>query len=162
MPATLAERFVFGTVDPKPVTSVHVVPRSTTAVLARFALAAVFMVAGIEKLANSTSAIAYMNSAGIPFADGLLYVAAFVEIVGALSLALGAFARLGAIALAVYLGVVTLVFHAFWNYEDVARSRQLINFLKNLAIVGGLLMIVAHGPGRASVDARIAARWSRS
>jgi uncharacterized membrane protein YphA (DoxX/SURF4 family)/mono/diheme cytochrome c family protein len=155
MPATLAERFVFGTADPKPVTSVHIVPRVTTALIGRLALAAIFMVAGFEKLADTSNTTAHMNAAGLPAAGVLVYVAAFVEIFGAVSLALGAFARVGAVMLTGYLLVVTFVFHAFWNYQDAERGRQLVNFLKNLAIAGGLLMIVAHGPGRSSVDARL-------
>jgi putative oxidoreductase len=73
--------------------------------------------------------------------------------VGAASIAVGFLARLGGLGLILYLVPTTLIFHPFWTYTDAGeRMMQMMNFLKNCGIVGGLAMIVANGAGRYSLD----------
>ncbi len=62
--------------------------------------------------------------------------------------------RLGALLLAVFLAPASLIFHAYWDYEGQEAATQQIMFMKNLAIIGGLCMVMAFGAGRISVDAR--------
>jgi putative oxidoreductase len=90
----------------------------------------------------------YMAAMGMTWATGLLYAGAILlEVGGGLSVLLGYWARAGATVLVLFMIPTTLIFHT--NFGD---QNQLIHFLKNLAMTGGLLYIVAHGPGPLSLD----------
>ncbi|MGE0547403.1 MAG: DoxX family protein [Kofleriaceae bacterium] len=156
-PASVAERIVYGTpVDPATdLVPIRVVPRSATAFIGRVFLTSMFLVGGIAKLTNPAETAGYMHAAGIPSADVLVYVAAFIEILGAISILFGFVARLGALGLAIYLIPVTLTFHDFWNFTGAEQKTQLVNFLKNLTIMGGLLLLTSFGAGRYSIDAAL-------
>ncbi len=154
--ASLAERFAFGTpADEVSDPHIGVVPRSATMLVARILMGAIFVLSGVAKLADPAGAIGHMESAGVPSAGVLLYVAAFAEILGGVAVISGFLARIGAIGLFVYLAITTLVMHAFWNLEGQERLMQNVQFMKNLSIMGGLLLLFAAGPGRYSIDARI-------
>jgi putative oxidoreductase len=124
----------------------------TMALIGRFLLAAIFLVSGISKLTDLPGTVAHMTKAGIPYADTLAIVAGVAEVLGAVSLVAGFLARIGGFGLILFMIPATLIFHAFWNYEGQERLPQMINFMKNLAIMGGLAMVVAFGAGRYSVD----------
>ena len=152
-PATPAERFVFG----RPLDSVHdrfihLVPRPLTALLGRAAIAAIFLVSGAAKLIDTAGTAAHMSGAGIPYPEILAMIAGVAEILGALSLLFGALTRMGALGLILFLIPTTLLFHNFWSYDGDEQRLQMIQFLKNLAITGGLLQLLSHGPGRYSLD----------
>lgn len=83
----------------------------------------------------------------LPMSNTLLLIAAIVEAVCGLLILLGIQVRFGALVLALYLIPVTLIFHHFWYLEGEERSMQMIMFLKNLAIFGGLLLVLAYGTG---------------
>jgi putative oxidoreductase len=71
------------------------------------------------------------------------------------SILIGYKTRIGAAMIIVFLVPVTLVFHHFWTVADpTARSIQMVDFMKNISILGGSLMILVHGPGECSLDAR--------
>jgi putative oxidoreductase len=151
--ATIAERVVFG----RPIEStedqfIHLAPRPTTALLGRVALAAIFLVSGAAKLVDVAGTAAYMSSVGIPFPETLAMFAGVAEILGALSLISGALTRMGAFGLILFLIPTTLLFHDFWALEGEAQRTQLVNFLKNLSIIGGLILLISYGPGRYSID----------
>ncbi len=149
---SIAERVAFGR-PMGPISAAvtpQVVPRPATALVARALIAAIFVTSGIAKLADPAGTNAHMVAHGLPAVDLLRTLAAFVEIAGGLSILLGALTRIGAIGLIVFLIPTTLVFHDFWNHKD-----QIPQFFKNLAIIGGLALLVAYGPGRYSVDARL-------
>ena len=154
MRASIAERMAFGTpLDPTiDDTPIHVVPRSTSALVGRFLIAAIFISSGFAKLTDPAGAIGYMNSAGIPHSDVLVYVAGIAELTGGLALVFGFLTRLAAAGLILSLIPTTLVFHNFWALEGAAMKTQLVHFMKNLAIIGGLAMVFANGPGRYSID----------
>jgi len=118
---------------------------------ARLGLGAIFLVSGLGKLAAWSGTAAYAASKGVP--PILLAGATALELFGALSLLLGYKARLGAAALVAFLVPVTLVFHAFWAAQAADAQMQTVQFLKNVAIGGGLVAILAAGPGAVSVDA---------
>ena len=81
-------------------------------------------------------------------------VAILVEVVGGLALVAGFGTRIAALALAAFTLVATVVFHNFWAVPaDMAMMQQLM-FYKNIAVVGGLLVLAAHGAGAWSVDAK--------
>lgn len=122
------------------------------ALIGRFLIAAIFAVSGIGKLTDLAGTTAHMSQAGIPYADTLALIAGVAEVLGALSLAAGFLTRIGSVGLILFMIPATLIFHAFWNYEGAARMPQMINFMKNLAIIGGLCCLFAHGAGRFSLD----------
>jgi putative oxidoreductase len=126
--------------------------QATMALLGRWLIAAIFLMSGIAKLTDTPGTVAHMTSAGIPYAETLAVVAGVAEIAGALSLILGLLTRVGAAGLILYMIPTTLIFHAFWGYEGAERLPQMVNFMKNLAIMGGLSILVGVGAHRYSVD----------
>jgi len=144
-------RFAFGRLD----ASVHVAPLSGTELVGRIMLAAIFVLSGVMKLADFEGALGHLQAQGLPYASTLLAIAAIVEIAGGLSIISGFLTRLGSFALFLYLIPVTLVFHDFWNLAGQERIAQSASFMKNLAIMGGLLILMAHGAARHAVDRRI-------
>jgi putative oxidoreductase len=114
----------------------------------RVGLAALFLWSGYGKLAYMDGNIAYMQSVGLPAAGLLIWAALLVELVGGALLATGWKARWAAAVLAVFTIVATFLFHAYWNAPADQALNQQIHFMKNIAIVGALLGVVAHGAGR--------------
>ncbi len=119
--------------------------------VARIFLAVIFLRSGISKILDFSGTQQFMSANGIPLAlTGLLLVGSIIfELAGGLSVLLGYKARWGAIALIIFLIPATLIFHT-----NFAEEMQVIQFLKNLALMGGLLMVVYFGSGPVSVDAR--------
>lgn len=121
----------------------------------RIALAAIFLISGLGKILDFSSTQEYMRSHGLSTATAILLIGAIVfELVGGLSVVLGVKARFGAMLLFVFIAVASYYFHDFWNIaaDQPDHRNQMIHFLKNISIMGGLLMIVGFGPGRLSVD----------
>jgi putative oxidoreductase len=145
------QRFAFGRLDAR----VHVAPLSKTELGGRILLAAIFVLSGVMKLADFQGALGHMQSAGIPYAATLLAIAAIAEIAGGLAVMTGFLTRLAAFGLFLYLIPVTLLFHNFWDFAGPERVAQAANFMKNVAIMGGLLILVGHGAARQSIDRRI-------
>jgi putative oxidoreductase len=127
----------------------------TAALIGRCLLAAIFLMSGIAKLTDLPGTVSHMTQAGIPYADTLALVAGGAEILGGLALVFGFLTQAAALGLILYMIPTTLIFHAFWNYTGEARMPQMINFMKNLAIIGGLCVTMAQGAGRFSLDHRI-------
>ena len=113
----------------------------------RLLLAAIFILSGVNKLGAVEGTIAYISSAGLPFATATFYAVVALEIVGGVMLVVGVKPRVTAVALAVFSIVAAIVFHS-----DFADQNQMIHFLKNLALAGGLLQVAAFGAGRLSID----------
>lgn len=105
-------------------------------------LGALFLISGVYKILGFSYVAGWMASAGVPLASILLIITIAIEIGGGLLLILGWNARLVAIVFALFLIPVTLVFHAFWNADAAHFQDQLTNFLKNLAILGGMLLLI--------------------
>ncbi len=126
--------------------------------VARVLLALVFLVAGLGKIPGWEGTAGYMISRGLPAVPVLLTLAIVFEVGGSLSLILGWKARWGALALVVFTLLATVLLHDFWVMEGPAREANRIMFLKNLSIIGGLLLVCCWGPGPLSLDARRARR----
>ena len=120
--------------------------------LARLALGAIFLQSGFGKLTNLPGFAASLEGMGVPFASVLGIIGPCVEFFGALALMLGAWTRLAAILVAAFTVAATLIAHRFWDMPPEQQGMQTIQFMKNLAILGGLLAVVAAGGGRFSVD----------
>ena len=143
MHTPVAERFDYST------------SRSVPALLGRILLAGIFLVSGYAKLSDPAGTIGYMQHAGIPNADVLVYVAGAAELLGGLALLFGFLARIGALGLFVMLIPTTYYFHHFWDLTGADAKMQMVNFMKNLAIIGGLAVLMAQGAGMFSIDHRI-------
>ena len=121
----------------------------------RLLLAAIFVISGVNKLNNFSGTAAFMSSAGLPAAEILLVLTIGIEIAGGRMSVLGWYTRQLAVILFLFMIPVTAVFHNPWGAVDPAQAQQqTIHFLKNLAIMGGLLHLYAFGPGHFSIEAR--------
>ncbi|MFM9884782.1 MAG: DoxX family protein [Burkholderiales bacterium] len=120
--------------------------------LGRIMLSLIFIVAGIRKAMAFTGTVAYMTKFGVPFTEPLAVAAIALEILGGLALLLGWKTRSIAAILAIFVVVITPIFHAFWTVDAAAFGNQLNHFLKNACIVGGLLYVVAFGAGTYSIE----------
>ncbi len=116
-----------------------------TSLLARIFLSAVFIKSGIGKIFGGAGTQQYMESSGVP--GWLLIPTIIVLLIGGLSVLVGYKARYGALALVGFLIPATLIFHNIF-----IDPTQEIAFMKNLGLMGGLLMVTSFGPGRISFD----------
>jgi putative oxidoreductase len=119
-----------------------------TALFARILLGVVFLASGAMKIAGFSMVVGFATAKGLPFPAVSIALAAAIEIAGAALLFLGYRARLASFVLFLYLIPTTFIFHNFWAAHGVEAQMQLVNFLKNAAIMGGLLMVASAGPGR--------------
>lgn len=115
--------------------------------IARTFIAIIFVQTGIAKLTNFAGTQEQIASVGLPLAGLVTVFTILFEVAGGLSLIFGYKAKIGAILLLLFLIPATLVFH-----NPIADPTQLTQFLKNLSIMGGLLMMLAYGSGPVSVD----------
>ena len=133
------------------------VMQGAVTLLARLMIAVVFASAVANKVLQFSSTAAYMASEGVPNPKFALFGAIGLLLLGCVSVIVGAWTRFGALFLLVFLAAATFYFHDFWRVLDpVQRQLQTIQFMKNLAIGGGLLSLAAYGGGPWSVDGWIA------
>jgi putative oxidoreductase len=120
----------------------------------RLLMAFLFLPAGISKIFGFAGTVGYIGAMGLPAPTLAAIAAILIEVVGGAALVLGFYTRFAAIALAVFTLIASVVFHAFWAMPaDQAFMTQLL-FFKNIAVIGGLLMMAAFGAGQYSLDAR--------
>jgi putative oxidoreductase len=122
--------------------------------IARLGLAVLFLWSGYGKLAHSTGTVGYMTAYGMSAADILVWPVALVEVLAGAMLLLGWKTRWAALALIVFTLPATFIFHAYWGVPADQIMNQQIHFMKNLAILGGLMSVFAHGSGDFSIDRR--------
>ena len=120
----------------------------------RVLLSVLFLISGLGKIGAYTGTAAYMSALGVPGA--LLPAVIATEVLGAIALIVGWKTRVTAFLLAGFTLLTALVFH-----RNLADQIQAIMFLKNVAISGGLLLLVAHGAGALSLDHRFSGFTSR-
>lgn len=120
----------------------------------RLLLALLFLPAGIGKITGFAGAAGYIGSVGLPMPELGAALAIVVEVGGSLALIAGFGTRLAALALAAFTLVATFVFHNYWGVPADQAMMQQLMFYKNIAVVGGLLVLAAHGAGAWSVDAK--------
>ncbi|WP_294768072.1 DoxX family protein [uncultured Rhodoferax sp.] len=124
------------------------------ALAARILLAVLFVPAGISKIAGFAGTVGYISSVGLPLPAVGAVLAILAEAGGGIALLLGFQTRLAALALAIFSVVAGFFFHAFWSVPADQVMVNQIMFMKNIAIAGGLLALVAFGPGKLSLDAK--------
>jgi putative oxidoreductase len=116
--------------------------------LGRLLMAYIFVTSGMGKVFSWAGNVAYMNTRHLPLVPVLLAIAMVVEVGGAICLISGLYTRTAAFVMFVYMIFVTVIFHAYWSAPPNLAPMQETHFRKNLAIMGGLLFVAAHGPGR--------------
>ena len=131
------------------------------ALLGRLSLAAVFLGALADKLSDWEGKVRYIENSTVMediASVGSFWLPGAVALLalGGASLVLGFWTRLGTLLLVVFLCTATYFFHDFWNLDPETDEfiEERLAFAKNLAIFGGLLTVLAHGPGRFALDAR--------
>lgn len=128
--------------------------QDVAALVGRILLAALFVPAGFGKLMGFAGTVGYIASVGLPVPQVAAVVAILVELGLGLALLVGFKTRWAAIGIALFTLVATFSFHNYWAMAaDKAFVNQLM-FFKNIAVVGGLLVVWAFGPGRLSIDKR--------
>jgi putative oxidoreductase len=123
--------------------------------VARLMITAIFLSSAVlNKIPQFNNVAEMMAGKGVPQPKILLAGAIAFLIVGSLSLILGFRARLGALLLLVFLAAATYYFHAFWKLPAEEQMPEQIAFMKNLALMGTMVLIMANGAGPWSLDAR--------
>jgi putative oxidoreductase len=120
----------------------------------RILLALLFVPAGLSKIAGFSGTVGYIGSQGLPLPAVAAVIAILVEVGGGLALLAGFGTRLAALALAAFTLVATVVFHNYWAMPADMQMMQQLMFFKNIAVVGGLLVLAAWGAGAWSLDAK--------
>lgn len=119
---------------------------------ARLLIGAIFVQSGFGKLMNLGGFADSLAGQGLPMPMLLAAVGSVVECFGGLAVVLGVWTRLASAAVVVFTIMATLIAHRYWTYPPEAQGMQRIQFMKNLAIIGGFLALIAAGAGRFSVD----------
>jgi len=131
-------------------------PNSANAVAlaGRILLAAIFVISGFGKIAGFEGITGYIASKGLPMPQVLAALTIALELGGGLLLVIGYKVRIVAILFFLWLIPTTIIFHKFWGIDAAQVQNQMNNFLKNVSIMGGMLLLTAFGPGAYSVDKR--------
>lgn len=120
----------------------------------RLLLALIFILSGWGKIGGFEGTVGYIASKGLPLPQVAAVAAIVIELGAGILLILGWQTRWAAAALLIFLIPTTLFFHNFWAFEAAQQAAQRIQFLKNLAIMGGMLYVMAYGAGPLSLDNR--------
>lgn len=122
--------------------------RDVAALVARILLALLFILSGFGKIGGFEETVGYIASQGMPFPPLMAAGAIAIELGAGLLLLVGYKARWAAMAIFLFMIPTTLIFHNFWSVPPDQAMMEQIGFLKNVSIMGGLLMVWAFGPGR--------------
>jgi putative oxidoreductase len=122
--------------------------------VARALLAALFLAFAVRGLLAFPVTAAYFAKLGFPMPIAFAVLSVAIQLVAGLMLVLGWKARAAAWALVAYVLVATAVAHRYWEADPALRLGQMGNFYKNLAVMGGLMLLAAFGAGKLSVDRR--------
>ena len=127
--------------------------KGAVALLGRVLFAGIFLIFGPAHFTKQL--IGYAASQGVPLASILVPLSGLLAVTGGLSILLGYRAKLGAWLIVIFLVPVTLMMHKFWAINDPMMAQvQMVMFMKNMAILGGALLISQFGAGPFSLDAR--------
>ncbi|MCC7225833.1 MAG: DoxX family protein [Burkholderiaceae bacterium] len=132
--------------------------QSATALLGRLLIAAMFLPAGISKLSGFAGTVGYINSVGLPMPAVGATLAILVEILGSAALIAGFGTRAAALVMAFFTLSASYFFHPFWAVPAEQAFMVSLLFYKNIAIIGGLLILAAFGPGAWSIEGRSASK----
>ncbi|HEY2498858.1 MAG TPA: DoxX family protein [Candidatus Angelobacter sp.] len=119
--------------------------------LGRLMMMYIFATSGLSKVFSWSGNISYMSTRHLPMIPLLLAIATLIELGGSICLITGYQARLAAFIMFLYTAVLTIIFHNYWAFSGQFAGMQETHFRKNLAIMGGLLILAYSGPGRWSL-----------
>ena len=128
--------------------------QDTLALVGRALVAWLFIPAGFGKIAGFAGVAGYIASMGVPFPELCAAIAIAAELGLGLLVLVGWQARWAALGLAIFLAVITPIFHNYWALPAAEQMMQKQAFDKNLGVLGGLLVLTAFGAGRWSLDGR--------
>ena len=130
--------------------------QSVVAVIGRILLCTIFFMAAVgNKIPHFSGVAASMAKEGVPAPQLMLVGAIVFLIAGSLAVILGYKARIGAALLLVFLGLATYFYHDFWTVSDPQlKQEQIVQFMKNLSMMGAMLLVIANGTGPMSLDQR--------
>jgi putative oxidoreductase len=117
--------------------------------IARAAIALIFILSGFQKLMGFDQTAQYIAYMGVPFASLCAVIAIVLELGGGLAILLGYMGGIAAAVLALFTLIITPIFHGDWSGDQ--GQMQMVMALKNIAIIGGLMMIARHGTGPMSL-----------
>jgi putative oxidoreductase len=120
--------------------------------IARITMGLLFIIPAIRQITTYAGTVKYFASLGIPAPEAAAVLAVVIEIVAGVMIILGWKTRWAAWLLVLYVLIATAFAHRFWQFPEAQQFNQLNHFLKNLAVIGGLLYIITFGPGRISVE----------
>jgi len=122
--------------------------------LGRLMMAYIFATSGIAKVLGWSGNLAYMSPRHLPMIPVLLAIAMVIELAGSACLVTGYHARIAAFVMFWYTTAVTVLFHNYWASSEMMAAIEETDFRKNLAIMGGLLMLAYSGPGKRALGRR--------
>ncbi len=128
--------------------------QDTLALIGRVLIAYLFVPAGWGKIAGFSGLAGYIASKGVPLPEVCAAIAIAAELGLGLLVLIGWQARWAALGLAIFVAVITPIFHGYWSLPAAEQMMQKQAFDKNTAIAGGLLLLAAFGAGRLSLDGR--------
>jgi putative oxidoreductase len=118
----------------------------------RVLIAAIVLIAGTRKVMGFAGAVAYFTKLGFPAPEVMTVIAIIIEVGGSILLIVGWRTRWVAWLLSLFVLIAAFAAHRFWEFDAAQYANQMNHFLKNLAIIGGLLFVASFGPGSASAD----------
>ena len=130
--------------------------KDAAALVGRILLAALFVTSGFSKLTGFAGTAGYIASQGVPLPQVAAAIAVLIELGGGLAILAGWMTRWVALATVVFLIVITPIFHGYWSGTEEERMTNEIMFWKNVSMLGGFLLLFAFGPGRYSIDEKMA------
>lgn len=128
--------------------------QNAATLLGRILLSWLFIPAGFAKIGGFAGTVGYIASKGIPMPEVCAALAIAVELGLGILLLVGWQARWAALGLAIFVAVISPLFHNYWAMPEAQQMMQKQAFWKNMAVVGGLLYVFAFGPGGWSMDGR--------
>ena len=114
-----------------------------TLVVGRIFLSVFILLSGVTKIARNKMMVEYAMSKKLPMPGAAIALAVLIELAGGISVLTGFHARVAAAILIVYLIPTTLIFHNFWAAAGAEKQNQGVHFMKNVAIMGGLLILAS-------------------
>jgi putative oxidoreductase len=126
--------------------------RPLVLLVGRVLIAAIFLNAGVRKLLGFAGTVGYFTKLGFPAPELFAVLAIVIEVGSSILLIIGWKTRWVAWLLALFVLIAALAAHRFWQFDAAQYANQMNHFMKNLAIIGGLLFVATFGPGSASVD----------
>jgi putative oxidoreductase len=120
--------------------------------VARVLLMVLFVLFGWQKLTGFSGTVVYMTSVGAPAPTLSAIIAVVMELAVGIAIVVGFFTRPLALLLALYTLGTALIAHHYWTMTGMEQYANIINFYKNISIIGGLLLLCITGPGKFSLD----------